>query len=248
MTVVASKMFQVLECIATDESDVVGLARLIKRTNIPKATLYRLLCDLSSAGLLDHGLGGYSLGTQLFELGNAVPRYKRLRGQAMPYLERLQQQTGETVHLATLERNQMVILDKVYGRFPVRIPTSVGTRLPLHTSALGKATLAASPSDLLESVLNSRLAPLTRYSVCAPGLLERQVQRYREQGWAVETGETINGVGCTAAPIVTSDGTLLGAVSVAGDPRSRTAQSVVGLLSRAASEIGHAMDLEMQAT
>lgn len=245
MTVVANKMFRVLDCIATDESEVVGLGRLVKRTQIPKATLYRLLCDLSNAGLLDHGPGGYSLGTQLFELGNAVPRYKRFRRDAMPYLERLHQRTGETVHLAALERHHMVILDKIHGSHRVRIPTAVGTRLPLHSSALGKAALAYSSDDLLEKVLTSRLPGITQSTVCAPGLLQKQLERVRRQGWATEAGETINGVGCLAVPVSLADGTLIGALSLAGDPRTRASSSLLDALLDTASDIGSAMALEV---
>ncbi len=221
MTVVAEKMFHVLECIASDDLDEVGLARLTDRTNIPKATLYRLLCDLSKAGIIDHGPSGYSLGTQLFELGYAVPPYKRLRRAATRPMEKLHLATSETVHLSVLHRNHVVVLDKIHGRCRVRIPTSVGARLPLHSTAMGKVALAFSPADAaLERVLGSQLRPFTPATVCAPGLLEKQIGRARAAGWATAVEETINGVGCVAAPIVL-DGKLLGMVSLSGDPRTR---------------------------
>ncbi|ODU04434.1 MAG: hypothetical protein ABS81_10320 [Pseudonocardia sp. SCN 72-86] len=237
MTVVAAKMFEVLDCIAKDDQDVVGLARLTQRTSIPKATLYRLLCDLKSAGLVDHAAGGYSLGTQLFTLGNAVPRYRRLRRLALPHLEQLTRESGDTIHLTALQDSCVVVLEKVHGRHRLHIPTVVGSRLPLHSSASGKAMLAHAPADVAERVLGSALTPYTKHTMRAPGLLERQLMRCREEGVIVESEETFAGVGCVASPILDENGTLIGAISGSGDPATRAAQPSARRLRGAAAEI-----------
>lgn len=237
MTVVAAKMFQVLDCIASDEQDMVGLTRLTQRTGIPKATLYRLLCDLTTAGMLDHTPGGYSLGTQLFVLGNAVPRYRRLRHVALPYLEQLNRETGDTVHLSALHGSRALVLEKVHGRHRVHIPTAVGSRLPLHSSATGKALLAHGTPDLTEQILRSTLPAHTRHTLRAPGLLERQLVRCRDEGVVVESEETFAGIGCIAGPILDESGLLLGAISVSGDPGTRSAQLVARRLRSSAEDI-----------
>lgn len=247
MTIVADKMFRILDTIADEKSDVVSLARLTKLTDVPKATLYRLLCDLSDAGVLDHGPGGYSLGTRLFELGHSVPSYRRLRRSSVHHLEALNQSTSETVHLAALQGTRLVILEKLVGRSKVRIPTSVGMKLPMHSTALGKVALAHSSCEIQERMLASELRPFTPHTLQAPGLLKRQLERCGDSGIALEIEETIRGVGCIAAPVMTSDGLLLGAVSVAGDPGTRHNQQLTDRVRNTAQAISRQMEEQLVA-
>lgn len=237
MTIVADKMFLVLDSIANDDQDAVGLARLTKETNVPKATLYRLLCDLVGAGVVDHGPGGYSLGARLFELGNAVPRYRQLRMAAVPHLEALHQQTSETVHMAAVQNEHLVLVEKLHASHRVRIPTRVGMQLPLHSTALGKVALANLPRPVLHRAISTNLRPVTQRTLCAPGLLQRQIDQCSSDGFAVECEETFAGVGCLAAPVLTADGALAGILSVSGDPRTRRAASLIKRLHNAADAI-----------
>lgn len=246
MTAVVGKLFTALDCIAAEGNDAVGLAQLTQRTGIPKATLYRLLCDLVDAGVVEHGKGGYSLGVRLFELGFAVPRYRRLRQQAMPFLEDLQAQIGETVHLGVLMDDEVVVLEKLHGRSPVRVPTTVGSRHAPYSTALGKILLANSGPDVIHRTLGS-LEPVTRRTVIAPGLLSRQLSRFRHDGIALEAEETYAGVGCVAAPLTGPQGAV-GAISVAGDPRKVHAPAVQNRVRQIACRLSRSLDVALAAS
>lgn len=234
MTAVVGKLFHVLECIAEDEGDSVSLAALTKRTGLPKATLYRLLGDLVEPGIVEHGRGGYSLGGRLFELGASVPRYRRLREAALPHLEQLRDVTTDTVHLGVLTGHRVVVLEKVHGRHGARIPTAVGSQHPLHSNALGKVLLAYGDAQVLDDVLDAGLRPLTPRTVVTSGRLLQQLGRVRDDGYAAEFEESRLGLGCLAAPVFGGDGAVIGAVSVAGDPSTRSSGAARRLTGTAA--------------
>lgn len=246
MTAVVGKLFTALDCIAAEGADAVGLAQLTQRTGIPKATLYRLLCDLVDAGVVEHGKAGYSLGSRLFELGFAVPKYRRLRQQAMPYLEQLQAHVGETVHLGVLMDDKVVVLEKLHGRSHVRVPTTVGSQLAPYSSGLGKMLLATSAPEFIHKTL-SGMERITQRTVVSPGMLSRQLGRFRQEGMALEAEETYAGVGCVAAPLVTANGTVA-AISVAGDPRKAHAPAVQTRLRQVARHLSSTLDVELAAS
>ncbi|MGW4773475.1 IclR family transcriptional regulator [Nocardia sp. NPDC004278] len=248
MTAVVGKLFTALDCIAQEGGDAVSLAQLTQRTGIPKATLYRLLCDLLEAGVIERGRSGYSLGGRLFELGFAVPKYRRLRQLAQPYLNQLQGETGQTVHLGILAEDQVVVLEKVHGRSQVLIPTTVGSHHAAYGTAMGKMLLAHSGPDTVHRVLKAGLARITRCTIVSPGMLLQQLERYRLEGLAWEQEETCLGVGCLAAPVTGSTGEVVAAVSVAGEPRRLDTPAVRNRLRITADRVSRSLRLELAAS
>lgn len=246
MTAVVGKLFTALDCIAAEGADAVGLAQLTQLTGIPKATLYRLLCDLVDAGVVEHGKGGYSLGSRLFELGFAVPKFRRLRQQALPYLEELQAVVGETVHLGVLMDDKVVVLEKLSSRSHIKVPTSVGSQLTPYSSGLGKIMLANSAPEFIHKTLGS-LERVTQRTVISPGMLWRQLSRFRQEGIALEAEETYAGVGCVAAPLVTGTG-MVAAISIAGDPRKAHAPAAQTRLRQTARRLSRTLDAELIAS
>lgn len=242
MTAVIGKLFRIIECIAASEDDSVSLAKLTEQTGIPKATLYRLLNDLIEPGIVSHDHEGYALGSRLFELGNAVPRYQRLTDTASPYLEELAAVTGDTAHLATLHDREVLYLSKVPGRYHVRVPTSAGTRVPPMSTALGKVLVGWSAPQVREEVVMAGVRPRTRNTVVLPHLIMRQLVQARRDGFATEIEEFKLGVGCVAAPIFDSMGAVVAAVSISGDPSTKRA----GMLPRQLSKIAERISMEYQ--
>ena len=237
MTAVVSKLFRIVDCIASGDEDSQSVAALTRATGLPKATLYRLLRDLVDLGILDHAPDGYCLGRRLFELGGSVPEYRRLREAATPYLEELTLASGDSAHLATLRDHEVLYLERVPGRYPVQLPTSAGARHPLHCTALGKTLLAYAPGRLREDILRSRLRPLTGRTIVLPKLLLTQLARIRDEGVATEFEEFRLGIGCVAAPILDAEGTVVAAISVSGDPRTKPPGPLHARVRRAAANI-----------
>lgn len=221
------KVMSVLNAFGADD-DELGFAELGRRTGLAKATLHRLLGDLTDVRLLDRGAHGYRLGGHLFQLGIRASVERRLVEVSTPYLEDLYERTHETVHLGLLEGHEVVYAAKIGGHRQASSPSRLGGRMPLHATAIGKALLAHSPTSLRTEVLGAPLARRTPRTVVTPGMLRRQLATIRQTGVAYEYEESRVGLACVASPVLGHDGTVVAAVSVAGpttrfDPRAHAA-------------------------
>lgn len=200
---------------AFDGSDRLTLAQIARRTGLPRSSTHRLLDQLVALHWLHRDGRGYELGTRLIELGHRAKHQNRVHQAAMPFLWDLHRATGFVVHLAILDGNDVVYLEKVGDRLAASIPTRVGSRQPAHCTAVGKAILATSPHDPHCDDDGAELCRKTNYSITSPVALRATLAEIRERGIAVDRGECIPRIGCLAAPIGPADETIA-AVSVCG--------------------------------
>jgi len=195
-----------------------GVSELSRRTGLAKSTVHRLAAELVGHGLLERHGTELALGLRLFELGEQVPRQRDLRAAALPYMADLRAATHQTVHLAVLDGVEVVYLEILHSADGPMLPSRVGGRLPAHATAVGKAQLAFSPPEVIDAVLRGPLTRLSTRTATAPGLLRRELARIREQGVAYDHEESLAGVVCAASPLLTTDGSVAGAISVSGRP------------------------------
>jgi DNA-binding IclR family transcriptional regulator len=212
---VLGKAVLILRAFGVDDR-VLGLAELVRRTALHKATTYRLAGALVDTGLLDKVDGGYRLSGALFELGMRASVERRLLELAMPFLHDLYQRTHEIVHLGVLEGHEVVYIAKIFGHRPATSPSRLGGRMPLHCTAIGKVMLAHAEPCVRRAVLNGELERRTPRTVVAPGLLHRQLRDIAATGVAYEREESALGILCIAAPVLGPDDRALAAVSVTG--------------------------------
>ncbi|WP_280491490.1 IclR family transcriptional regulator [Nocardia asiatica] len=180
---------------AFDGRDSLGLTEVVTRTGLPRSSAHRMLDRLVQLRWLRREGRNYSLGIRLVELGSLAVHQDRVHAASGEHLQHLYRATGMVVHLAVLDGEDVVYLDKIGGRLAAHVPTRVGSRLPASKSALGKALLAFAGRD-------------------EPGSA-----RIRELGYAVERNGGLHGFGCIAAPIGPI-GEATTAVSICG-PLSR---------------------------
>lgn len=202
------------------EDRAVGLAELVRRTGLHKATVHRLAAALVDNRLLDRVAGGYRPSGGLFELGMLASPERSLLEVAMPFLQDLYERTHETVHLGVREGHDVVYVAKIGGHRQARAPSRTGGRMPLHCTAIGKALLAHADDALRQEVLTVPLQRRTPRTIVAPGALRRQLWEIAETGAAFEREESTVGLQCVAAPVLGHGDEVLAAISVAG-PTSR---------------------------
>ena len=225
-----------------------SLADLATRTGIPRPTAFRLLTTLEQAGFVSKISGEYQLGIKCFVLGNIVAATLDLREKAHAHLERLRDATGETVHLAVLERQQVLYLERLQSPHPIGFMRSrIGGVVPAYCTSLGKTLMAFRPADEIERWLRTQpLKPMTRATITSARRLSKELRSIRERGYAVDEQEHEVGVRCVAAPIANHAGDVVAAISVAGPadrlPRplvgSAMAQAVVAAARAISSELG----------
>jgi DNA-binding IclR family transcriptional regulator len=197
-----------------DAGEAISLGEFARRSELSPATAHRVLRSLAIYEFVRQNAdGNYELGLRLLEFGSAVAERFDVVHVARPYLERLADDTGETVHLAVLENDCAVYIDKVEGRHSIRLVSRPGYSAPLHATSLGKALCAG-----LDGPAFAGLLVRLQESLGASELerFRREIDEVRRSGHAFDREELLPGLTCVGAAIHDRDGRTVSAVSVAG--------------------------------
>jgi IclR family acetate operon transcriptional repressor len=197
------------------------LSELASESGLPNATAHRLLRALIEFELVrvtsDHK---HHLGSHCLALGSQFLGETDLRTEARPLLESLVDQTGETTHLGMRDGILVVYVDKVETSHPVRMFSRVGTLSPMYSTGIGKTLLAYGDEAVLERVIEAGLERRTPNTITDALRLRSELDRIRTRRYAIDDVENEAGIRCVAVPILTADGSALGAISISG-PTSR---------------------------
>ncbi|MEU6697854.1 IclR family transcriptional regulator [Pseudonocardia sp. NPDC046786] len=240
----SSRVFTVLGAFGPDRTEL-RLVDLRDATGLPVATVHRIAAELVALGALDRSPDGlYRIGMRLWELGSLCPRPRTLRDVSLPYMQDLYEATGENVHLAVLDGDEALYLERVWGRRSVEVVTHVGERSPLHATGVGKVLLGHAPRELQERVLSAGLQRFTPHTVVMPGLLMRSLQQVRNTGIARCVEELSLGTVSVAVPIVDAQPKVIAALSVVLHTRTRALHGVEPALRLAAASISRELATE----
>jgi DNA-binding IclR family transcriptional regulator len=177
------------------------LSELAERAGLPLSTAHRLVGELVAWGALTRTSGGdYVVGRRVWDLGLLAPAQTGLRELASPYLHDLYGATLATVNLAVRDGTEALYLDRLRGNASVPIVNTVGSRLPLHATGVGKVLLAHAPVDVQQQVMES-LTRVTPHTITQPGLLRRQLARVLRDDYATTVEEMSLGSCSVAVPI-----------------------------------------------
>jgi DNA-binding IclR family transcriptional regulator len=210
-----AKAARVLRALAQGEGRELGVTDVAERVALPKSTTHRVLSELMAEGLVGRSGLRYCLGPAWFALQSALgsSEWVQLSERARQPLAQLFEQTGATVHLAVLDGEQVLYLEKLTAKGGTAIPTRVGVHMPATCTALGKSLLAFAPPALVHSVLVKPLPVASRLSIQLPRLLATQLAEIRHRGLAFDVEECQPGLYCVAAPVI-RDGRVIAAVSL----------------------------------
>ncbi|WP_284742406.1 IclR family transcriptional regulator [Amycolatopsis sp. RTGN1] len=192
-----------------------SLGQISARSGIPRSSAHRIVQQLVGARWLQRSGTEYTLGLRMFEIGSLVVRRTRTSDVARPFLQELCATTGHVIHLALLDEQDVVYLEKIGGAYAGTLPSRVGGRLPAHCTGVGKVLLAYSPRAVVDRYLAGGLCARTNASITTAEALEAAMVKIRNCGYATEFGEAAVGTACVAAPILEFD-TAVAAVSVCG--------------------------------
>jgi DNA-binding IclR family transcriptional regulator len=211
------RALNIVEFLAQRPGLEASLADIAVGLELPKPTVHRLLANLEAFRLVATGPtpGTYRLGLRLLELGNAVADELQVARVARPHLVHLRDETGETTHLAMLDGENVLYLDRVECDRAVRMVSPVGARLPAHCTALGKAMLAAlDDADLAARFKGRKLTRLTDRSATDFADLTARLAHVRQSGYAVDDEEVEPGLRCIGAAVHDRAGAVVAAVSL----------------------------------
>jgi len=200
------------------------LTDLSEEIALNSSTTFRLLATLTYHNYVerDEQTGEYRLGLACLELARAYHAGNTIRRAALPQLERLRDDSTETVHLGVLNKMEVVYLEKLHGLHAVGLMTSrVGGRSPAYCTGLGKALLAyADPQKVREYFGQNDLTRYTNTTIQSLDELMTDLEQIRRQGYAFDQGEHEAEVRCVAVPIFDANGQTVAALSVSG-PQGR---------------------------
>ena len=206
------------------------LTELASRTGLNISTCHHLLATLIQRGFATKVPGRlYALGARIIYLGHACLQVDLPR-RAQPYLEAVNQATGETVHLAALQGDSIVTLSVREARHAVRVDTGrIGKMEAPHATSVGKAILAWLPEEEIHRILAGGMKRFTDKTITdLPALLE-SLRLVRRNGYAIDREEFLPGVICVGAAIRDQAGTVIGAIS-ASTPTMRANDEHIALM------------------
>jgi DNA-binding IclR family transcriptional regulator len=212
------KALTILEVLA-DESPPYTLTQLSRRLHLHVSTVHRLLVNLVRHGFVeeDPAAGGYQLSYRVLRMGLRVLDHLDFRRAAQSLLRDLSLRTKETVHLAILQESRVMFIDKFDNPQPVGLDARLGAVMPLHCTGVGKTLLAYSGEDLLNHLAQPPgFARLTPHTITGIAQLRKELERIREQGYALDEEEAVEGLRCVAGPMFNHTGQIVAAFSVAG--------------------------------
>ena len=223
------------------------LTQLSHRTQLNISTCHHLLSTLVNRGYVAKVpvRRSYALGARILYLSNACLRQVDLPARAVPFIEKINERTGETVHLAVLQGDAMMKVAKRESRHPVRVDTgTLGKTDAAHATATGKAMLAWLPEDDMRRVLSHGLTRFTPKTICEwPSLIEA-LRHVRRNGYAVDDEEYQPGVICIGAAIRDHNGAVVGAIS-ASTPTMRANDEHLSLVREQVCSAVRALSAEL---
>ncbi len=207
---VVQRAFSVLEAF-DEQSPQLSLHQIAERIGLPKTTTFRLLATLMDTGYVIQTQGQeYHLSHKVLRLGSVAQRSFNIINVAQPVMVEIAARTSETLDLSVLRGTRRVCLDVVESPHPLKSIIRPGDSVKLHLAATGKAFLAFAPDALLEEVLREA------DDVIDPGKLRRELAEVRRRGYAMTSGERVQGASAVSVPLQNAAGRVDYCLTVTG--------------------------------
>jgi DNA-binding IclR family transcriptional regulator len=201
------------------EEPEASASRLAELVGEPRTTVYRLLGSLKRLDLVEPGTrrGTYRLGLRLLRLGSAVVARFDERQAALPVMERIHEETGETIFLCVRRGREAVCIERLDGRRVQSLALRLGGSLPLHAGAAPRVLLAWEPREEWEAYVERRpLEPMTEHTPVTREALFDELEQSLQQGYVVSDEDVTPGIASLGAPVFDYSGKVRAAVSIGG--------------------------------
>lgn len=222
-----SRAAQILDHLS-DHADE-GITDIARALDIPKSSSHSILTTLEHYGLVekDERTGRYYLGLKLVELGYRAQGELGLVRVGRPFLQGLNQDTDETVHLTVLDHQEVLYVDCVESRLRLRTYSVIGVRAPLYCTAVGKALLAWQDDSYITDYLQTEeLISKTPWTITDVAAMKLEIGRIRAQGYAIDDREHEDHLQCVGAPIRNARGEVFASISISGPELRMTPERV----------------------
>ena len=196
-----------------------SLAELSAHLGLPKSTLHRFLVSLETHDIVRRNPGDklWQPGYRLLYWGELAEQATGLIQVTRPLMEELAEATGEMIVLTVYSDHEVICLEKIDARHPVRLELEVGARRPAHAGASSKILTAFLPEEEVQAIIRDRGLPrLCTNTITDPDELTAELAKTRAQGYAQSIEETDPGAWGIATPIFKRGQVVVGSLGVAG--------------------------------
>jgi DNA-binding IclR family transcriptional regulator len=225
-----------------------GVSELADRLGLARPTVHGLLQTLQSHGFVeqDRHSDKYQLGPGLLQLGYSYLDLNELRARSIAHADHLASRAAAAVRVGVMHGSSVVVVHHVFRPDAAFGVLEVGLQLPLHASALGKAVLAFSSSQVIEDLLSEPILKLTKQTLTAAEL-RKELTVIRDSGISTERDEAVLGESSVAAPIFDHGGQAVGAIGVVDSTDRIFPRGLARGLGAAVSEAARGVSRELGA-
>lgn len=220
-----------------------GITDIADRTELKPSTVHRIVRALVTSGYLEQreDTDRYRFGHAALVLGQSA-REALGFDLAVPILEQLGGETGESINMGVRDGHEVVVVLRVESVQPLRFDQPAGSRISLHCSSMGKSLLAFGDGNV-DGLTLTKVTPTT---ISTKTALLDELDGIRERGFSFDHEESIPGVSCVGAPVLDADGRAVAAIAVQAPTVRMTPerQAAIGRrLTLATAEISRTMRL-----
>jgi DNA-binding IclR family transcriptional regulator len=206
-------------------------SELAEALHLPQTAVHRLALTLEHLGYLskEPASRSWRVTHKLLLLGQPHSGARSLVEACLPAMRQILELTNETTQLCVLAGQDCVLLEQLPSRHPFKYVVDLGSRPPIQCCAPGKAMLAFLDEPQLHAILSKlRFEAHTPRSIVNKAALQKELDRVRDTGFALDAGEHLEGIHCIAAPLLNAHGTPFAAITIAGPstriPKARFAE------------------------
>lgn len=239
------KAFLIFEYLG-DAHASMSLDEICQRTELPKPTAYRILTELVHMNYMTKTNHRYEIGVRFLSLAKSAFHGTRdVRELARRHMVVLRDTYGESVNFAVWERKHAVLIASEPSQHSFRIENKIGQVFPLHCTTIGKVIAAHLPWSTVDAIIERDGMPKqTPNTVTDPETFQKELERVRAVGYAVDDEESVEGVRCTAVPIFRSGNAIYGGLSISG-PVNRMPGELIERMAKDLQIAGYRISFEL---
>jgi DNA-binding IclR family transcriptional regulator len=244
-----SRALRILSSFSQEQPEL-GLSEISRMLSLSKTSVARFLQALEMHGFVDQNPQSrkYRPGPETARVGSLYSGAGLVKQIALPLMQDLVRRFGFTSYLSALKDDQMLILFSVEGTGPIKYIIPVGTKLPVHSTATGKAALAQLEPDEVDGILaRTGLDATTKHTITQRAVMTRRLAEIRARGFSTNWEERTVGIASVAAPVRNYAGQAMCFLSIGfatSQVKREQLASLGGAVSATAADLGARLEME----
>jgi len=216
MNTTVKDAFEIIELISKHQGELT-LIDISKNLNMNKTKVFRHIKTLILLNIVTKQDNHYFLGLRFLELGSKVSIRNTLVKYIHPIIQKLANEINETVNLAHIYSDTALYIDKAESKRSLQLRASIGDKLPLYCTGLGKAILSILDKRTMETLIYQlKMNKMTKNTITDPDELMNQIAQIKEKSYSIDREEFEEGLICVAIPLSIKEFDFTGSISISG--------------------------------